>query len=91
MPRLDTGSDRRLPLAGGENEREAGGVEQRGVQGQGADDGGLAGLTAAVEQQLALAAMEDFGLPAVNGETAGAKDRAGVERHGHETACVHGR
>jgi hypothetical protein len=48
------------------------------VQSEGADDGGFTGLTAAVEEQLALTAEQHVGLPAVDGEAAGAKDRAGV-------------
>src|SRR5438067_10675582 len=54
----------RLPLPGRQDEREATGLEEGGVQGEGADDGALAGLTAAVEQQLAVTA-EHVGLPLV--------------------------
>jgi hypothetical protein len=60
------------------------------VQGEGADDGALTGLTAAVEQQLVVAAEHHVGLPLVDGEAPSAKDRAGVERHGQQLPRVHG-
>jgi len=65
-------------------------LEDAGVQGEGADDGGLAGLPAAVEQQLAVTAEQHVGLQLVDGEAAGARDRAGVERHGQQLPRVHG-
>jgi hypothetical protein len=49
----------------------------------------FAGRTAAVEQQLALTAEQHVGLPAVDGEAAGAESRAGVERHGQQLSRVH--
>jgi hypothetical protein len=60
------------------------------MQGQGADDGGLAGLTAAVKEQLAVAADQHVGLPLVDGEAPSAKDCAGVDRHGQQLPRVHG-
>ena len=55
-----------------------------------ADDGACAARMAAVEQQLAVTAEQQVGLPLVDGQAAGAKDRAGVERHGQQLPRVHG-
>jgi hypothetical protein len=72
----------KVSLVGDEVEREAFRLKERGVQGKSAGDGALTGLTAAVEQQLALFREQPVGLSAINGETPRAKNRAGVERHG---------
>jgi hypothetical protein len=57
---------------------------------RGSYDDRLAGLTAAVEQQLAFFGEEDVGLPVINRETPGAKNRTGVEGHGQQLPRVHG-
>jgi hypothetical protein len=80
-----------LALAGAEDERQAVGLKQGGVQSERRDDGALACPAAAIEQDLSLLAEEGFGLPRVNGEAAGAENRPGVERHGHEAPRVHDR
>jgi hypothetical protein len=48
------------------------------VKGEGAGDGGFAGLPAAVEENLSLFTSEELPLPRVGGE-AGVEDGGGVE------------
>ena len=78
-----------LALDGREDEDGALRDEQRGVQGEGADDGTLTRLPAAVEQDHAFLAEQHVALPGINGEAAGAEGRTGVEGHRHELARVH--
>jgi hypothetical protein len=74
----------RLPLATGQEQNQAAGVEESGVQGESSDGGGFAGLARAVEEDARRPAVKQIALPRIGGQAAVLEQSGGVKGQGQD-------